>query len=119
MNIGLKKKLEYMKLQYEKCISSKVFKEPLFKINEYGMILDNIVKDMNNIMISKIQNEKLLVAKSCAKLDALSPLKTLARGFCIVENENCQIIKSKNDIKENDNINLKFKDGNRKAKIVG
>lgn len=118
MNISLKKKVEYMRLAYEKCISSKVFKEPLFKINEYGMVLDNIIKDMNNLMLSNIQKEKILVAKSSAKLDALSPLKTLSRGFCIVEDKSHQIVKSSNDLKENDKINLIFTDGNREAKIV-
>ena len=118
MNISLKKKVEYMRLEYEKCISSKVFKEPLFKINEYGIVLDNIIKDMNNIMVSNIQKENLLISKLSAKLDALSPLKTLSRGFCIVENKSHQIIKSSNDLKENDNVNLKFVDGNRIAKIV-
>ena len=45
------------------------------------------------------------------KLDALSPLAVLSRGYAAVKTKNNEIIKSKNNIKVNDKINIKFIDG--------
>jgi exodeoxyribonuclease VII large subunit len=50
------------------------------------------------------------------KLDTLSPLKTLARGYSIVE-KNDNIVKSINDVKDGDEINIRLIDGKTKAKI--
>ena len=48
--------------------------------------------------------------KYTAKLDALSPLKVLSRGFSVVKN-NDSYIKSVKEIKQNDRLNIKFADG--------
>ena len=51
-----------------------------------------------------------------SKLDSLSPLKTLSRGYSIVEKED-KIIKSKNDLKIGDEIKITLADGNIKAQV--
>lgn len=49
------------------------------------------------------------------KLDALSPLKTLARGFTLTFDEEGNHIDSVKKIEENQNIKVKFKDGDIKC----
>ena len=51
------------------------------------------------------------------KLDTLSPLKTLSRGYSITEKDG-KIIKSKNDLNKNDEIEIKFFDGIKHAKVL-
>ena len=53
-----------------------------------------------------------------SKIDALSPLKTLTRGYCIAIQESGETINSVKKIKSNEMINLKFHDGEKKAKIL-
>ena len=57
------------------------------------------------------------MVKQVSKLDTLSPLKTLTRGYCIAEQKD-GMIKSVNDIKKEDEINLRFVDGNVKARVI-
>ena len=73
---------------------------------------ENIYKIRN---IQKDKNTKFIELVS--KLDTLSPLKTLTRGYCLTEKDN-HIIKSVNQLKENDEIKLKFYDGEKKAKVI-
>ena len=47
----------------------------------------------------------------------MSPLKTLTRGYSLVEKYN-KIVKSVKQLKENDEINIRFYDGDKKAKIL-
>ena len=112
------KKVEIMKLRYEKVISSRIFKEPLRDINDKYLKIDNIVKNIENIIKLKEKQEKTKYVEIVSKLDALSPLKTLTRGYSIVENDNKKIIKSAKDLKKDDKILLKFIDGSKNAKII-
>ncbi len=83
---ALLKKTQLMRLQYEKCMTSRVFTNPLQKINEMYIQIDSIVKELNYNIEQKLQSEKSKAQKVILKLDALSPLKTLTRGYSIVIN---------------------------------
>ncbi len=111
---SLIKKLELMNLRYEKCMSSSVFKEPLRKINDNYIKLDNCIKQIENSIKVKHEKEKTKYIELIAKLDALSPLKTLYRGYSITEKNN-KVIKSKEELKANDLIEIRFIDGKKEA----
>ena len=111
---SLIKKLELMNLRYEKCMSSSVFKEPLRKINDNYIKLDNCIKQIENSIKVKHEKEKTKYIELIAKLDALSPLKTLYRGYSITEKNN-KVIKSKEELKTNDLIEIRFIDGKKEA----
>lgn len=111
---SLIKKLELMNLRYEKCMSSSVFKEPLRKINDNYIKLDTCIKQIENSIKVKHEKEKTKYIELIAKLDALSPLKTLYRGYSITEKNN-KVIKSKEELKANDLIEIRFIDGKKEA----
>ena len=115
--ISLKKKLEVMNLQYQKVMSSSVFTDPYRKINDYSIILDKHIKSLENSILLKYEESKSEFMQYVAKLDTLSPLKTLTRGYSITEKDG-KIIKSKNDLQIDDEIEIKFIDGERQAKII-
>ena len=54
---------------------------------------------------------------SITKLDALSPLKTLTRGYSVVEFTG-KAVKSINEVKKDDNISIRLQDGYLGAKIT-
>ncbi len=114
---NLLKKAQLMRLRYEKCLSSRVLKEPLQKINEKYMIIDSEIKVIQNKIETKIKNSKLEYIKLISKLDALSPLKTLIRGYSIIS-LNGKVISKVDELKKNDEINIRMQDGNIKAKIM-
>ena len=115
--LALKKKVDFMKLSYEKCMNRRAFREPLQTINERYILLDKNVKSIQNEIMSIYKDKKSKAINTIEKLDALSPLKTLTRGYSITE-MNGKVIKSVKELKENDEINIRFKDGVTKAKIV-
>ena len=115
--LALKKKLEVMRLRVDKINASQVFKEPYRKINDYSLELDKNIKSLEVSVKNILNKSKSNFAEKIAKLDALSPLKTLTRGYSITE-KNGKIIKSKNDLSKDDEINLRFIDGEKQAKII-
>lgn len=114
---ALKKKIEVMKLRYEKCMMTRAFKYPLQEINEKLITIDMVFKNMQNSINLKVQQNKAKMIELITKLDSLSPLKTLTRGYSLIEKNN-KIIKSINDIEISDEVNLRLSDGIAKAKII-
>ena len=114
---ALVKKVQLMKLRYQKCMASKAFKDPMQKLNEQYMLIDNVVKKLEFIITNKVKDEKTKMIKTISKLDALSPLKTLTRGYAITEYEG-KIIKSVEELREGDKIKLTFKDGTKNAQVI-
>ena len=117
LKISLTKKVEIMKLRYEKCMSSFVFKEPTRRINENYIKLDSYIKQLENLINTKSEKEKNRYVELVAKLDTLSPLKTLMRGYSITEKEG-KIVKSIVELKKDDNIDIRLTDGKIQAKII-
>ncbi len=114
---ALKKKIELMNLRYEKCMASKVFTDPTSKIKELYIDLDNKIKTLENTTINIIKDIKTSTIEVISRLDALSPLKTLTRGYTIAE-KNKKNIKSIRDLKKDDIINLRFIDGKIETKVI-
>ena len=116
MKNSLIKNLDLMKMRYKKAITSRVFTKPLQRVQEEYLKIDISVKALQNAIGLKLKDTKSNLAKNISKLDALSPLKTLSRGYCISEKEG-NVIRSVKDLNKGDNIDLKFMDGVKKAII--
>ena len=116
LSIALNKKLELMQLRYEKVMNQKAFKEPFLRIQDEYLRLDNIIKLIHDRTFDKYKESNFEFSKLISKLDSLSPLKTLTRGYSIVQKDN-KIIKSKNDLMYGDNIQITLTDGNISAII--
>lgn len=100
------------KREYVKRIkAAKLEKVPLDIINRYRMIIDSTIRKSENNIRLRIERYKSKCMQTISKLDALSPLKTLTRGYSVVENEERKVIKSVKDVKKDDKLNLTLVDG--------
>ena len=113
----LKNKIEVMKLRYEKCMHSRVYTNPLQPINEAYFKIDNLTKNIQNAIQIKLQGNKSDFAKMISKLETLSPLHTLMRGYTVTQKEN-KIVNSVKLLQKEDIVQLKFYDGEAEAKIL-
>ena len=114
---ALKKKIEVMRLSYEKCMARPAFKNPTQKINEKLIVVDMKVKSLQTSINLKVKEERTKFVKEVARLDSLSPLKTLSRGYSIVTTQNGNIAKSVEDLKKDDEVKIRLIDGEKQAKI--
>ena len=115
--LSLKKKLELMKMKYNNLINSKVLSDPIQNMQNNYLRLDGFIKQMENAINLKQKDAEKTFNGLVLKLDALSPLKTMTRGFSIIEKDG-QIVKSSKDLNVDDKIIVKFIDGSRNAKIM-
>lgn len=92
---------------------SYVFRQPYEKIYQHRMKLDIISKYMYKGLISNKENCNKRFESLVGKLNALSPLNILSRGYGIVKSkQDGSVLKSITDIKVLDDIEISIKDGN-------
>lgn len=116
--VSLKKKIELMKMSYEKCMTRQAFKNPTQKINEQYILIDMKVKSLQNSILLKIKEDKTKFVKEVAKLDALSPLKTLTRGYSIISKQDGRIAKEVKDLSQGEKVSIRLSDGKVDAQVL-
>lgn len=93
-------------------------KNPKPRIDDLRMGLDSslrcIIKEAYNI----IQNKKSNLSSLISRLDALSPLSVLKRGYSIAKDKSGKPIKSVKDIKSGDDFILKLADGEKECRVL-
>ncbi len=78
--------------------------------------IDEIKELLNSIISSKLEKQSYKLSACAGKLNALSPLKTLERGYCITKS-NDKVVKSTKDLTIGDTINVMFTDGSISCEI--
>ncbi len=84
------------------------------KEKNYQRVTSSIILQNPEILFDKKKNKYINIL---SKLETLSPLKTLQRGYSITKKDN-KVITSIKNIKKGDNIKIEFNDGDIDAKII-
>ena len=115
---SLRKKVENMRIKYDNLKNSRALKNPYDALRQKMIVCDNLYKNIENNFSLKVQDRHIKLVGFIGRLENLSPLKTMLRGYSIVENLDGKVIKSVNDLSKNDEISIRLNDGKRKAKIL-
>lgn len=66
---------------------------------------------------AKLRNEAARLAASAARLDGLSPLALLAKGYSICEDGRGEVLRSVSSLKEGARVNIIMRDGTAGAVV--
>lgn len=114
----LLEKYENSKLRLQRVMSSRVLESPQETIiGQRAEKLDKLSEAVFLALNDKINKARLSFGKAAAGLDALSPLKTLSRGFAAVGKED-KLIQSVKELKTDDIVKISFGDGDASAKVT-
>jgi len=103
--------VERNRLQLKVYAEKKILLDPLFMINEKSIYLDKVTAAFETVVKSLLNEKKQKLGLAVSKLDGLSPLTTLKRGFSVAKNENGSVIKKVTDAKKGSDISIIVSDG--------
>jgi exodeoxyribonuclease VII large subunit len=103
---GLRKNIEYKR----RLIDSFTLKSPDDVLNIHRLKIDGYIDKMLNSANTRVNEVKSKLAICAGKLDALSPLKVLDRGFSITKKDGIAV-KSINHVKKGDELEIILTDG--------
>ena len=117
LNIAIENDIKEKQYNLEKISKSSVLENPEKIIENCELYLDTLTTKINMRYKDVFTKHSSDFAMLCSKLDSLSPLKVLARGYSITKKgEN--IITDSKDLSVGDSISIQFADGSVKADIT-
>jgi|LSQX01.2.fsa_nt_gb exodeoxyribonuclease VII large subunit len=116
---SLVKSININRVRYERLEGSIVFKQPYNVINQERVRLDNLCRHMYNALFTRKEKTRMRMRFLIDKLDMLSPLNVLSRGYGIVKSKYTNtLVKSVEDIKIDDKVEITLKDGTIDAGVL-
>ena len=118
MIISVKNKFNEERTRLLAIEKSGALKDPLSKLNENKRNLLYFSEKINDLTQAYIDRQKLHFSSLAGKLDTLSPLGVIARGYAIVSKGEDVLTKAK-DFNIGDTVNIKLSDGIVSASVTG
>ena len=115
--IAIKNYIERKRQYVERLKAAKLEKVPLDKINKYRLTIDNLMTKSESTLRYKVEKYKTRCIKSITKIDTLSPLKTITRGYSVTEDIDGKIVRKVSDVKPNEEIKITVTDGKISAVV--
>ena len=84
---------------------------PQGRIDDYRQKIDNLLRRVENSFSLSMSDRKKQLSNACAKLDALSPLAVMSRGYAVAEKPDGTVIRSVREMAGGSEFTLKFADG--------
>ncbi len=106
-----RKILENRRLVLKMYTDKQILRDPISKINEKWIYLDHLSKMFENSTKSVLGEKQQLLSIVASKLDALSPLGTLSRGYAVAKDAFGAVVKSTSQVKSGDNMTVRVSDG--------
>lgn len=108
---AMRKKLDFLKNRVENIRSKRVLVEPTSYIDNRRMDVDRLTDKLVSAEERIISDKKHSFIALTAALDAMSPLRVLTRGYTVVSDTEHNVIRSVNELKISDSIEIRFNDG--------
>lgn len=100
-------------------LSIRLYKNPLpLRLQQYEQQLAQLKVRLNSHMNLTLSLQQKQLAHLCGKLDSLSPLKVLARGYSITQNQQNFTIRSMKDVNIGEHIKTRLTDGNIISQVI-
>lgn len=99
-------------------LKSLSLRSPIDRIRKNQLLTDSYMKSLEQSINIILMEMKKNLGETAAKLDALSPLSVMARGYSVAAKSDGKIIKKKHDLNTDEEFNLTLTDGSVKCKRI-
>jgi len=120
LNSSIIRIIQSKKIYIQAVSRDEVFNNIEKKILSYSQSVDVLDRYLEINIMHILNNSKSLLENYISKLDLLNPASSLLRGYALVmkREEDTKLITSINDLKKDDIIKIRFKDGNAEAVVL-
>ena len=101
-----RKRVKNLREQFEKMARSRVLQDPMAFIDDKRLLLDYTQKNLASLARQQTAQRMQQFASLAAKLDALSPLSVLGRGYAVARTEDRQILRAAQDVSVGEKIEV-------------
>lgn len=118
MTSALCRQIESNRKHLLRLSESPFFVKPSVYLERKYEQLEALRNRLTTAQIRLVERDKQRYVASAAKLDAMSPLKVLSRGYAMVQTENGEILRSVKDVTSGTEISVQLGDGQLHAAVL-
>ncbi|MBO4330930.1 MAG: exodeoxyribonuclease VII large subunit [Oscillospiraceae bacterium] len=111
MRSALRAALDRNRAALERLVGSRVLVSPESIVTDRRLLLDSSCDRLAKTAKNLTGEARARFASAAASLDAMSPLKVLARGYSVATGPDGSVIRSIRDVKQGDQIKIRTADG--------
>ncbi|RCX16802.1 exodeoxyribonuclease VII large subunit [Anaerobacterium chartisolvens] len=109
---GASAKIQNERAQLERLRASSAFRQPYDRLYQERMRLDTLNRYMHKAMLSVMEKKRSDLSLLIGKLDALSPLSIMSRGYGVIRSlEDGEVVRSVKAVRENERLSVELFDG--------
>lgn len=112
---SVKRQIQAGRVHLKALSSSAALQSPIGYLKNRRNALDLLNHKMITVYTRQLNGKKQRFLMNTAKLDAMSPLKVLTRGYSVVKDQNGEVVSSVKCVKVNDRISVAVSDGSFQA----
>ena len=113
----MQKKLKQERQAVSSLASTRSLRSPINYLNDQRLRLDYTHRRLGAASTALLNQNREQFVRLTAKLDAMSPLKVLGRGYSVTLKENGQLVKSVKAVKCGDSLTVRMSDGKLTAQV--
>lgn len=118
MSLVTENRIKNLRRSLEALASCPQMQSQMRLIDDRRMAILNLDREMENLMNRLMERKRSSLLQDAARLDALSPLAVMSRGYSALFNEKGETIHKNEQIKAGDRVNVRLSDGTAKAQIL-
>ena len=100
-------------------MNKRVLTDPMAFVQDRRLQLDFVQQKLGNAAARQLDGDMRRFAQLTAKLDALSPLKVLGRGYAMAQDEKGSVLRSSEQVQVGERIRVKLAQGSLQCSVVG
>lgn len=100
-------------------MNKRVLTDPMAFVQDRRLQLDFVQQKLGNAAARQLDGDMRRFAQLTAKLDALSPLKVLGRGYAMAQDEKGSVLKSSDQVQVGERIRVKLAQGSLQCSVEG
>ncbi len=112
-------RLQQKKKHLQMLAQKRALTDPNAFLQDRGLYLDFLQQKLGAAEKDMVDRQSRRFAAATAKLDALSPLKVLSRGYAMAQNKNGTVLKSTSQVDLGDNIAVRLGQGSLRCTVMG
>ena len=112
------RRLEAARRELDRASQCRALQNPMNYVDDKRMLLDYQREKLAAGLTASLSRERERFAALASKLDALSPLKVLGRGYAIPQKEGGGVVRSTTDVIPGDALRLRVADGEISCQVV-
>lgn len=107
----IQKQLKHERQAVSALASARSLKSPINYLNDQRLRLDYTHRRLSAASVDLVNRNRQQFVRLTSKLDAMSPLKVLGRGYSVALNENGKLVKSVKTVKSGERLTVQIEDG--------